>query len=208
MIIEHLTNKYMRKTISIIIILFFSLPVIAQSPKTEIYDFIKGFLYDSTGYENIGNWAVGNPKKYPVAWKADKIEMSNDTSINFFRMGTANITVRGKEITSADKSAKWNIMLKGPRMGYGSFSLLSPPSVDLHEKVTIDSLFKGKSFKAKLLKACDNKAITGFYYYELKLPKKDVAYIKITWLTVNGSTAYRIDCFDSYSKYAVKLECK
>lgn len=198
----------MQKLISLIIILFFSFPTIAQSPKTDIYDFIKGFLYDSTGYENIGDWAVGIPKKYPVVWKADKIEMSNDTSINFFRMGAAVITIRGKEIMTADKAVKWNIMLKGPRMGYSSFSILSPPSSALQEKVTIDSLFKGKPFKAKLLKACDNKAITGFYYYEVKLPKKDLAFIKITWLSVNGNTAYRIDCFDSYSKYAVKLECK
>lgn len=53
-------------------------------------------MYDSTGYENVGDWAVGTPKKYPVKWKADRIEMSDDTSINFFRTGAADVTIKGR----------------------------------------------------------------------------------------------------------------
>ena len=64
---------------------------------------------------------VGQPKKFPVKWKADRIEMSNDTSINFFRMGTADITIKGRSFSQAGQPVKWNVMLKGPRMGYGSF---------------------------------------------------------------------------------------
>ena len=179
----------------------------AQPVKTDIYELIKKLLYDSTGYENIGDWAVGKPKKYPVAWKADKIEMSSDTSINFYRMGTADITVNGRSLTQSGQPVKWNVMLKGPRMGYGSFSIISTPTNELHPKFNIDSLFGKKPYEAKLLKSCDQKELTGYYYYQLKIPKKDLAFLKVSWLLVNGATAIRVDCYDDYSKYAVKLEC-
>lgn len=192
----------------IIIILLFSLninAVSAQSTKTELYDLIKKLLSDSTGYENVGDWAVGNPKKFPVKWKEDRIEMSDDTSINFYRMGTANITVNGRSFKQAGQPVKWNIMLKGPRMGYISFSIISSANSEMQPKYNIDSLFGKKIFQAKLIKSCDVKTIAGYYYYELKIPKKDLAFIKISWVTVNGNTAVRIDCYDNWSKYAVKL---
>ena len=44
----------------------------AQSTQTELNDLIKKLITDSTGYENVGDWAVGQPKKYPVKWNADK----------------------------------------------------------------------------------------------------------------------------------------
>jgi len=179
----------------------------AQSPKTELYDLIKKFLNDSTGYENVGDWSVGQPKKFPVKWKADKLEMSDDTSINFFRQGTADITIQGRSITQAGQPVKWNVMLKGPRMGYSSFSIISNLSNTLSPKYTLDSIFGKKPFKEKLLKSCDQKDPGGFYYYEVKLPKKDIAFIKLGWITVNGNTAIRIDCFDDWSKYAAKLNC-
>lgn len=179
----------------------------AQSPKTEFYDLIKKLLYDSTGYENVGDWAVGRPAKFPVKWKADKIEMSEDTSINFYRMGTADLKIKEKSFAVNGKPLLWQIMLKGPRMGYSSFAIISQNSKDIQPKFTIDSLFGKKPFTAKILKSCDDKTLAGFYYYELKIPKKDIAYLKISWLSVNGSTALRIDCYDSWSKYAAKLDC-
>jgi hypothetical protein len=181
--------------------------VSAQSTKTELYDLIKSFLNDSTGYENVGDWAVGQSKKFAVRWKADRIEMSPDTSINFYRMGTADITVKGRSFTKATQPVKWSVMLKGPRMGYTSFSIITSPGDDMQPKFTIDSIFGKKPFSAKLLKSCDAKALTGYYYYELKLPKKDIAFIKLSWLSANGNTAMRIDCYDNWSKYAVKLDC-
>lgn len=179
----------------------------AAQTKTELYDLIKKFLYDSTGYENVGDWAVGNPKKFPVKWEADRIEMSDDTSINFFRRGSADITIKGKTFMTGTEPTKWRIMLKGPRMGYSSFSIISANSAGLKTHYSIDSLFGNKNFKAKLLKSCDQKTLNGYYYYEVKLPKKDIAYIKFSWLSVKGSTAIRIDVYDSWSKYAVKLDC-
>jgi hypothetical protein len=198
----------MKKLILLIIMAGSVFAANAQPAKTELYDLIKKLLTDSTGYENIGDWAVGNPKKFPVKWKADKIEMSPDTAINFFRMGTADVVINGRTFTQAGQPVKWSVMLKGPRMGYGSFSIISAPlSNDMPPKYNLDSVFGKKPFKAKLLKSCDAKTISGYYYYELKLPKKDMAYLKLSWVSVNGATALRVDCFDSYSKYAAKLDC-
>ncbi len=165
-------------------------------------------MFDSTGYSNVGDWAVGNAKKYPVKWKEDRIIMSDDTAINFYRMGSANITIKGKTYTdAAGQPVKWNIMLKGPRMGYSSFSIISSPSKDFTIKNTIDSLFGNNPFMAKLLKSCDGKSLAGYYYYEVKIPKKDIFFIKFSWISVNGNTALRIDCYDDWSKYAVKSDC-
>ena len=133
--------------------------------------------------------------------------MSEDTSINFYRMGTANITVKGHTFMKASQPVNWNIMLKGPHAGYTSFSILSSPSDDMQPKLSIDSIFSKRPFKAKLLKSCDAKTLAGYYYYELKIPKKDVAFMKVSWLSINGNTAMRIDVYDSWSKYAVKLDC-
>jgi hypothetical protein len=179
----------------------------AQISKVELYDLVKKIITDSTGYENVGDWAVGNAKKFPVKWKEDRIIMSEDTSINFYRMGTAEIIIKGKSFTQNSQPVKWNVMLKGPRMGYTSFSIIStPPSAELKPGFNIDSVFGSKPFKAKLLKNCE-KTLGGYYYYEVKLPKKDIAYIKFSWLNLNGNTAMRIDCYDAWSKYAVKLDC-
>lgn len=180
----------------------------AQATKTELYELVKKLIPDSTGYETMGDWAVGNPKKYPVKWAADRIVMSEDTSINFYRMGTADLSIRGKSFQLNGQPAKWNIMLKGPRMGYGSFAIITTPSNTLYPKYTIDSLFGSKPFKATLLKSCDNKPVAGYYYYELKLPKKNVVYLKVSWISGNGNTAIRIDCYDNWSSYAVKLNCQ
>lgn len=197
----------MKKIILFIIVISGSYAATAQPARVELYDLVKKLLYDSTGYENVGDWAVGQPKKFPVKWKADRIEMSDDTSINFFRPGIADISIKGKTFMQGAEPVKWNMMLKGPRMGYTSFSIISSPSKDFKTHYTIDSLFGNKNFKARLLKSCTNKELAGYYYYELKIPKKDIAYIKFSWLSVNGNTALRIDCYDSWSKYAVKLDC-
>lgn len=198
----------MKKLILCALVCISAINVLAQAAQTELYDLIKKMVTDSTGYENIGDWGVGKPKKYPVIWKADKIEMSNDTSINFFRMGTADIKLNGRSFTQISQQVKWNVMLKGPRMGFGSFSIISSPSSSMKTKYTLDSLFGKKPFIAKLLKSCDTKDLAGFYYYKLKLPKKDIVFIKISWISINGNTAIRLDGYDDYSKYAAKLDCK
>ena len=184
-----------------------SIAVRAQAAKTDMYDFIKNLLYDSTGYENVGDWSVGKARRFPVAWSSDRLEMSNDTSINFYRRGKADLTVNGRSISSGGKPVAWNILLKGPRMGYTSFSILAAPSKELSAMLPLDSLFGKKRFTAKLLKSCLGNPAFGYYYYSLKLPAKDLAFLKLSWITANGSTALRIDGFDSWSNYAAKLSC-
>jgi hypothetical protein len=197
----------MKKIILYILISGSTFTAYAQSPKTELYDLIKKLMTDSSTYESVGDWAVGEPKKFPITWQADKLIMSEDTSINFYRLGTAAITLKGRNFMQADQPVKWNIMLKGPRMGYTSFSIISSPSTDIQPKYNIDSVFGKKTFTAKLLKSCDAKTLSGYYYYEVKIPKKDVVFIKVSWISLNGKTAIRIDGFDNWSKYAVKLDC-
>ena len=183
--------------------------LVATPNKTvEIYDLIKKLWMDSTGYSEVGDWAVGNPKKFPVKWNEDRIIMSEDTSINFYRLGSANVTVGGKSFLHDGKPVAWNVMIKGPRMGYTSLSIISSPSKDFTTLTFIDSLFAGKSFKAELLKSCTNKKNMGFYYYKLKLPKKDFIYLKLSWITVNGITALSIDGYLDWTNYAAKLDCK
>jgi hypothetical protein len=197
----------MKKIIFNILMVCITSCAFAQSSKIELYDLIKKLLNDSTGYENVGDWAVGQPKKYPVKWDEDRLIMSEDTSINFYRMGTADITLKGRTFMQAGNPVKWKFMLKGPRMGYGSFTIISTPSTEFQPKYILDSAFGKNPFTAKLLKSCEGKTLGGYYYYELKLPKKNIAFIKFSWISVNGSTALRIDCFDNWSKYAVKLGC-
>lgn len=182
---------------------FISAFCIAQPRKTDLYTLIKGLMYDSTGYENVGNWAVGKPSTYPVIWKADRIGMSDDTSINFFRSGTAIVSIP-QEVSVL--SGPWNVMLKGARSGYTSFSLLSRPVANLPTDITLEALFGKKDFHADLLKSCRND-FSGFHYYKLKIPEKDLEYLKVSWVTVNGKTVVRLDGYDGWSKYAAKLDC-
>ena len=198
----------MKQIVALLLFLTAWLAAFAQVPKTEVYDLVKALITDSTGYENVGDWAVGQPKKLPVKWRNDKIEMSADTSINFFRMGTADLTINGHTFMQTVQPVKWSLMLKGPRAGYSSFSIISSPlSSEMHPKYTIDSIFGKRPFTAKLLKSCDARPFAGYYYYEVKLPKKDLAFIKVSWIMVNNNTAIRIDSFDDFSKYAAKLDC-
>ncbi|XVJ65370.1 MAG: hypothetical protein HEQ40_04080 [Lacibacter sp.] len=197
------------KQLSLCVVLFFYINnTTAQSTPVELFDLIKKFITDSTGYSQVGDWNVGSPKNFPVKWKSDRIEMSDDTSINFYMLGTAHISIQGKTFLQNQQPLKWNVMLKGPRMGYTSFSIVSGPSKDLQPKWTIDSLFGKQVFRQKLVKRCDQNPLTGFYFYEFKLRKKDMVYLKLSWITVNGMTALRIDCYDSYTLYAAKLDCK
>ncbi len=187
--------------------LFLCCGLTARAQKTELYDLLKKIIPDSTGYENVGDWAVGKPKLFPIRWKEDRLIMSEDTSINFYRLGTADMSIMGKTFMQAGKPISWNVMLKGARSGYSSFAIISSPSKDLSPHLKIDSLLANKHYTAKLIKSCDNKDLAGYYYYEVKLPKEDTWYIKFSWISVNGNTALRIDGYDSWSKYAVKLAC-
>lgn len=180
----------------------------AQVSKIELYNLIQKLWMDSTGYSNIGDWDISKAQKIPIKWKEDRIIMSDDTSINFYRLGSLDIQIGGQSFMLNGQPVKWQIMLKGPRMGFSSFSIISTASKELLGKYTLDSLLRDKQYSAKLLKKCDARALAGYYYYQLKMKGKDVLYIKTSWVNVNGNVMIRIDGYDDWSKYAVKLECK
>ncbi|HXS54606.1 MAG TPA: hypothetical protein VN726_00700, partial [Hanamia sp.] len=102
----------MKKLILSIFLSGITIMVAAQSNKTSMYDFIKMLLYDSTGFENVGDWQIGENKKFPVTWKDDRVIMSEDTSINFYRRGIANVVLDNGSRKPPVQPVKWNIMLK------------------------------------------------------------------------------------------------
>jgi len=109
----------------------------------------------------------------------------------------------------AGQPDKWNIMLKGPR---GRLYIFQYYKFSVMPKICSQNIYwtvyEQKELCSKIAKkAVIAKQISGYYYYELKLPKKDIAYLRLSWVSVNGNTAVRVDCYDEWSKYAVKLEC-
>ncbi len=188
-----------------IILSFFSLLLSAatfsQLKKVELYNLVKKLVQDSSGYSTVGDWAVSKPAAFPIKWQADRIEMSDDMKINFFRKGTANITVNGSI------PIKWNVMLKGPRSGFSSFSISSENNKTMKAKTTIDSLFGKKPYSYTLLKDCAAGLSQGFYYYQLKMPKKTMTWIKISWVCSAGNCSLTLDCYDDWSKQYADLSC-
>ena len=136
----------------------------AQVSKIELYNLIQKLWMDSTGYSNIGDWDISKAQKIPIKWKEDRIIMSDDTSINFYRLGSLDIQIGGQSFMLNGQPVKWQIMLKGPRMGFSSFSIISTASKELLGKYTLDSLLRDKQYSAKLLKKCDARALAGYYY--------------------------------------------
>ncbi|MEP6676098.1 MAG: hypothetical protein ABJA78_13130 [Ferruginibacter sp.] len=197
----------MKKIILSFSAMLFIATTFSQAKKTELYDLIKKLTLDSNS-TSTGDWAVGHPNTWPVQWENDKVTMSDDMDINFFRKGTATISLNGNSFDNGGKSAKWMIMLKGARSGYSSYTITSPALQGLHAKEALDSLFGKRSFTYKLLQRCDASANAGFYYYEVHLPKKAIVFMKTGWSCSNGNCSISIDCYDDWSKQYAKLNCK
>lgn len=196
----------MKHLLTICCFLFY-ITAFSQTKKTELYDLIKKLVQDSTIEPIVGDWAVGKPSAYPVQWQADRLEMSDDLTINFFRKGTANITVNGTPYTTGNAPMKWAVMLKGPRMGFTSFTITSGSHPSIKPKTNIDSLFAKQLYTFKLLKSCDKNPSAGFYFYEVHIPKKVTAWIKISWTCNGGLCALTLDCYDDWSKQYATLLC-
>jgi hypothetical protein len=94
--------------------------------KVELFDLVKKLVQDSSEFSDVGDWAVGSPSTYRVKWQSDRIIMSDDIKINFFRKGSADISVKGITPANPSKPMKWNVMLMGPRSGFTSFIITSP----------------------------------------------------------------------------------
>jgi hypothetical protein len=199
----------MKTATSSLLLLLIATCSFSQTKKTELFDFIKVLVQDSTQYSasGTGDWAVGSPRTFPVHWESDRIIMSDDMKINFYRKGTVNISVKGKTLNNGATPSKWMLMLRGPRSGYSSFNITSPYKKNIHPKQTIDSLLPAKQYTYKLLQSCDSKTGTGFYYYQLSIPKKVASWLKIEWNCKDAACNVSIYCYDDWSKQYADLNC-
>ena len=197
-------SKFMR-SIFIVLILAASSVSFSQTRGTELSTLITKLITDSTGFENVGDWAIGNATKYPVTWKTDLV-MSDDPSINFYRSGLSSIVYKGKTLLNAmNRPMPWEVMLKGPRMGYSSYTIISGASAELND-FSIESLFPDGSVQSKLIKSCNTSGVL-FNFYEVKVPGKDLHFLKISRAEKNGTTAIRIDGYDAFAMKDAKLDC-
>lgn len=197
-------SKFMR-SIFIVLILATSSISFSQTRGTELSTLITKLITDSTGFENVGDWAIGNATKYPVTWKTDLV-MSDDPSINFYRSGLSSIVYKGKTLLNAiNRPMPWEVMLKGPRMGYSSYTIISGASAELND-FSIESLFPDGSVQSKLIKSCNTSGVL-FDFYEVKVPGKDLHFLKISRAEKNGTTAIRIDGYDAFAMKDAKLDC-
>jgi hypothetical protein len=197
----------MKKAILLFSLLVFSFCSFSQTKKIELFDLVKKLVQDSTLYSSAGDWAVGKSNTYPVKWKADKIEMSDDLTINFFREGSADILVNNKSITPENKTDKWAVLLKGARSGFSSFTITSPTSKDIKPKLVIDSLLGTKNISYKILQTCNKKDVAGFTYYKVNSTKKVTAWIKLSYRCKNDACVLTLDCYDDWSKQYANLVC-
>ena len=179
----------------------------SQTKKIELFDLVKKLVQDSTGYDTMGEWAVGKPAMYPIKWQADRVEMSDDMKINFFRKGAANISINPITYIAANIPVKWDVLLKGPRSGFTSFTISCSNSDAIKARVTIDSLFVKKTYTYQLLQDCSASASSGFYFYQVKLPKKVLAFIKISWACSAANCNISLECYDDWSKQYADLVC-
>jgi len=56
---QTIKNKQLKKVILIMLLMFYLFAARTQTVKTELYDFVKKLLYDSPGYKNVSESAVG-----------------------------------------------------------------------------------------------------------------------------------------------------
>lgn len=195
------------KTIITLLLVMASATGYAQPKKVELYDLVKKLAADSLGYESAGDWAMGQSASIPVQWELNRIIMSDDEKINFYRKGKAAVTVMGKTYSAAGKPVTWDVMLMGPRMGHTSFRIQSGTYPGIGPKPGPDSLFGKKAYSYKMLQECI-KPNHGFYYYELKMPKKNTCWVKQSWQCTSGACNIRLEVYDAWSKQYTELGCK
>ena len=152
----------MKKILLSLLIIVSSTFLFAQK-KVELFDLVKS-LAENKG-NDMGDWAVGKPTAYPVKWKEDKVTMSEDTAINFYRQGFADIMVNGVSAVPSTKPA--NVMLRGPRSGFMAYSILVIYKNNNTLPPSIDSLFGKKTYTSTLVKSCVINQTSGFNYYQV-----------------------------------------
>lgn len=173
----------------------------AQNKAVDIYDLIVRLIPDDQEGGALGDWAVSKPNAYPVKWQDDGIKMSDDLKINFYRRGTANITINGV-------ASKWNVMLKGARSGFTSFTLTSPVLSNIHSPIKMADILGKHNYVSQVSQACHDGATQGFDYYRVSIPKKGLEWMKVSWKCSNAGCVVSVDCYDDFSKQYADLQCR
>ncbi len=175
----------------------------AQTIPTELQKLIISFI---PAEGSLASWGVGNPSMYDVKWSADKVESSDDPSINFYRNGMTSAYYRGKTLLNSQKPISWAVSIKGPKDGFTNYSIVSSPSSELNN-FSIESIFTNDAATWTLLQSCDEEG-RKFRFYEVRVPGKDVHYLRIQLIPRSSATAIRIDGYDAASKDNADLGCE
>jgi hypothetical protein len=178
----------------------------AQTKKIELSELFKSLIPDSTDYSSVGDWNMKKPGPQTIKWTSDHLEMSDDMSINFFKKALVLVMIKGQ--TKSPSNLKWNLMLRGPRMGFDNFNLTSPYLSGFTSPPVLDSLLSLNNYKSALLKSCNPVSGNGFYWYKIIFPKKIIAYVKLAWEKKNEQYRLNIDCYDSWSIKYAHLDCR
>ena len=194
----------MRKLFHSVLFFCLSINLYPQSKTISLYDFMYKLAPDS-GKHATGDWSVGKPAFVSIKWKNNRIEMSEDMKINFFREGAITLSVNGVVYQNMqNKPIGWYLMLRGPRSGFTNYLIMGMGN-NSFKPMLIDSLLGKKRYTYQLLKTCSGTQ--GFYYYQLKFPKKDPLWMKLSWMYGNSGVTLRIEVYDDGSKSFADLNC-
>jgi hypothetical protein len=193
----------MRKLSLFILFIGTCLSLRSHTIPTELQKLIISFIPNEG---DVGAWGVGEPARYDVKWSADKVESSDDPAISFYRNGMTSAYYRGKTLLNSQRPISWAVTIKGPKEGFTNYSIVSSPSSELND-FSIESIFSKDEASWTLLQSCD-QANKKFKFYEVKVPGKDVHYIRIQLIPRTSATAIRIDGYDPGSKDNADLNCE
>jgi len=107
---------------------------------------------------------------------------------------------------NSQKPISWAVTVKGPKAGFTNYSIVSSPSSELNE-FSIESIFTKDAATWTLLQSCDEPG-KKFMFYEVRIPGKDVHYLRIQLIPRSSATAIRIDGYDPGSKDYADLNCE
>ncbi|MEP7080925.1 MAG: hypothetical protein ABI784_09355 [Ginsengibacter sp.] len=196
----------MKAIFSFLIFFLFLFYANAQTKRIELSELFKSLIPDSSEYQITGDWNMKKPDAQTIRWTSDHLEMSDDMTINFFKNALVQVTLKGRNRNPGN--SKWNLMLRGPRMGFDNFNLTSPYLSGYSAPPILDSLLSSNSYKSTLVKSCKPTADKGYNWYKIILPKKITAFIKLAWEKNNDQYRLIIDCYDSWSMKYARLDCK
>lgn len=163
----------------------------AQSPASqerpprpiELLDLFALFAFDETDPSNIQSWRVAAEPGSPIRWVTEGIQRTGAGSM---RQGGAIVTIRGKPLTVLRRYIEpheWRITLFGARAGVLQIeisSIINSDELALHDRA-LERLLGSRGVSVTPVKCLKNLASSGIKVYEIKIPKKKVAWLSHAW---------------------------